>query len=163
MICRDCGSEMKQETAKASKPYHYEWSGMSHVYLIGIQVYSCPACGEQYGAIPRIDALHALISEILLEKPTALTGEELRFIRKNVDIAAQDFARLLGITPVHLSRLEHEKSKVTPTLDKLARALVAVSSGGELKEILLGATRKRKKPAKTSILTLKRNHWEGAA
>ena len=92
--------------------------------LSGILVYRCPRCGGAAPLIPRIAQLHRMMAKILVEKPSALTGPEIRFLRKHAGFSAQEFANALGVDASHLSRVETSKpgyEKLGKPADRLAR------------------------------------------
>lgn len=57
------------------------------------------------------------------QKGIALSGAELRFLRKRVAKSSKDFAQLLGVTSEQYSRIENGAT-LKPSNDKLARLLV---------------------------------------
>ena len=62
---------------------------------------------------------------MLIRKPTALAGPEIRFLRKELGVSGRAFARQLGMTADHLSRLETGRRAVSPTTNLLVRLAVA--------------------------------------
>jgi putative zinc finger/helix-turn-helix YgiT family protein len=103
------------------KPYHYTESGLDNVYLYGVAEYKCPKCGNEMVQIPRIAQLHIILAIVISQKPERLTGEEIRFMRKEVGMNGKAFAEAIGITPVSLSRWENNKEKHSDSHDKLVR------------------------------------------
>jgi transcriptional regulator with XRE-family HTH domain len=78
--------------------------------------------------IPKIAQLHRKMGEILIAKPTGLSGPEIRFLRKSAGFPAKEFSALLGVTASHLSRVENAKDGLEGLgvpADKLARLLSA--------------------------------------
>ena len=131
--CEYCSAEMEAKTATIEKPYPYLLSGVKDVFLVGIMVLSCPACGSESPIIPKMADLHRAIEITLMQKKESLRGDEIRFLRKNAGFAAQDFAALLGITPSHLSRIENGKtSKLGSSADRLARIVAKAHIAGEV-------------------------------
>jgi DNA-binding transcriptional regulator YiaG len=122
MDCERCGVEMVERKATVGGPYKYDLAG--GFLLSGILVYRCPRCGDEAPLIPRITQLHRLMAKILVEKPSALSGPEIRFLRKHAGFSAQEFAALLGVDASHLSRVETSKpgfEKLGKPADRLAR------------------------------------------
>jgi putative zinc finger/helix-turn-helix YgiT family protein len=103
--------------------YHYEESGLPNLYLEGIDIYYC-SCGEEMGAIPCIDKLHNIIMRTIVDTSPRLSGREIRFIRKNLELKASEFANLLGVSKVTVSRWENDKVKIDKSYDNMIRALV---------------------------------------
>lgn len=109
--------------ATARSPYHYVGTGLPNVWLVGVE-YRVNEKGEQSADIPCLPALHDALAEALLYKRAALTGDELRFLRKRLGRSSKDFAALIGLTSEQYSRVENGAS-LTQTNDKLARLLYA--------------------------------------
>jgi hypothetical protein len=171
--CYECGSPVLQRAATPQKPYHYDLSGLKDVYLAGIIVENCPKCKTEAPIIPRIAELHAVIAKSLVDKPTLLIGEELRFLRKWAGFPAKQFAALLWIDASHLSRVENGKTRhLGAPADKLVRAMAMAASDKEFaKNILLHIAEsriqeKKRKPAgerKVPVFRLISNRWNKAA
>jgi DNA-binding transcriptional regulator YiaG len=155
MNCPECTRKMTTRTATKAKPYVYRGSGLDGVRLVGIKVHECGSCGPA-PEIPRIRELHKMLTHWILEKPTKLTGNELRYLRKHAGISAISFAEQLGIRPEHLSRVENGHRDVSNQLDKLSRVIVALGiDNKDVRDVLSG--RKR-----SSVLRYSpsRNEWE---
>src|SRR5271163_702406 len=168
-VCDLCGTEMTERLATSNSPYPYTISGLKNVFLVNIPIKKCsnPACLAESVVIPRIAALHRLITESLLTKPFLLSGNEIRFLRKEAGIAAKSLAAKLNVTPEHLSRVENGKSgkrklrkeAFGPQADKLIRAIIAVSAchDQEASKLLLSET-EMLAPAKPVTFTIPLNH-----
>ena len=136
--CETCGSATLVRVATPRRPYHYKLSGLKRVFLVGIEVETCRACGMESPAIPKLGELHRIIAHHLIRKADRLAGEELRFLRKLAGISAKRFAELLRITPEHLSGAENNRRPLSRAVDKLARAVVAETiESNETRTILL--------------------------
>lgn len=112
--CYQCGKEMTGR----KQNYSYTQCGLSNVVLIDVLVFNC-SCGEIAVEIPAIATLHRFIAFELLRKPTLLSGEEVRFLRKFVGYSAIEFAEKIGKTPVSISRWE--SGKITKNADRVLR------------------------------------------
>jgi transcriptional regulator with XRE-family HTH domain len=62
---------------------------------------------------------------MIIRKPAFLTGPEVRFIRRRVELSGKGFAERIGITPQHLSRIENDKGNKSKILDLLIRLSIA--------------------------------------
>lgn len=102
MECIDCNIKMEVKR----EPYHYTECGVDNVYLLGINVYHCSKCGSLYPEISEPDLLHIVLAISFSMKKSPLTGQEIRFMRKEVGMTAKAFANELGVTAVSLSRWE---------------------------------------------------------
>lgn len=121
MKCTQCGAAMK-----ARKENHrYDECGLKHVTLVGVQVSRCPKCGDHEISIPRIEGLHRLIARVLIDKATRFTGDEVRFLRKNLGWSGSDFAKHMGVADETVSRWENDAAPIGPQADRLLRLMVA--------------------------------------
>jgi DNA-binding transcriptional regulator YiaG len=131
MACSYCKVEMRKRHATPKHPYLYKLSGLKNELLTGIDVFTCPKCNVEMPVIPHAAQLQDCIAEKLALKPKSLAGDEIRFLRKYAGLPAQSFARLIGVRPEHLSRIEngHTKNLGKPT-DMLIRALTLTAKQG---------------------------------
>ena len=60
----------------------------------------------------------------ILQKPYRLQGEELRFLRKHIDLSQEEFAKLLHVDKTTLSKWENNEDPIGVQSDLLARAIV---------------------------------------
>jgi hypothetical protein len=95
--CELCGEVMVAKKATMAEPYRYQMSGLDNVFLASIDVRQCGKCGARVPVIPRIEQLHKAIARYLVFKKEMLSGKEIRFLRKNAGLAANQFAALLGL------------------------------------------------------------------
>jgi putative zinc finger/helix-turn-helix YgiT family protein len=120
MRCLECGGGTK---ARRSYKYHYTESGLSNFFLNGITVHTCAKCGAEFPELPAVQNLHAAIGKAVLAQREALRGEEVRFLRKEMGIKAKDFAEMLGVTKVAVSRWENSKKPLNSIADRLIRCV----------------------------------------
>lgn len=120
MRCLECGGMTR---ARRRSTYRYTESGLSNVMLSGITVHVCTKCRTKYAELPAVQLLHAAIAKDILAQREALRGEEVRFLRKEMGIKAKDFAEMLGVTKVAVSRWENSKGALPPITDRLIRCV----------------------------------------
>ncbi len=113
--------------ATTKKPFHFVDSGLSNVYLVGIRYFVYPD-GRIVPEIPAIKQLMQLIARNLVQSESALSAEEIRFLRKRLGQKAVDFARAIGIEPETLSRAEHGHQRLNESNDKLIRLYYALAA-----------------------------------
>jgi DNA-binding transcriptional regulator YiaG len=121
---------MEQRTepiATADKPFHFVDSGLPNVYLVGIRYFTYPD-GRVIPNILAIKKLMQLIAHDLIVQEEALTGDEIRFLRKRLGQKQTDFARVIGIEPETLSRCENGHQKLSESNDKFIRFYYALSA-----------------------------------
>lgn len=161
----ECLAVRQEHLATAEQPFHFTDSGLSNVYLVGIKYFTCE-CGRVTTEIPAIKQLLQLIAKDLIEKPEALTGEEVRFLRKRLGKKAKDFAAEIGLQPETLSRIENGHVPVEQQTDKLIRADYILSTDSalvqEMRKALLEVLKSWKQSqAPTKIVaTVTDNEWE---
>jgi len=157
MKCVNCGGTMKAVTGT----HRYTESGLSSVTLVGVVVRTCPDCGEREISIPRVETLHKMIARAIIKSPSALTPEEIRYLRKWLGYASADFALVMGVRPETVSRWENKEAAfpMAPTADKLLRVLVATREPVDKYPIDLLKTPTK---AKAEPLRLRAPDWKRA-
>jgi len=124
--CGNCGQSAK----KTSTNYLFRESGLRNVVLKNIEVIKCGHCGNEDPVIHKMADLMRQIAQALVEKPYALTGEEIRFLRKYLGMSGGAFARLLHTDKTVLSRWENNQIDVGSKSDLLIRAIVCNLGNG---------------------------------
>jgi len=119
-LCFECGKRLRLERDTV----HYEESGLNNVWLANVPVWRC-ANGHEELEIPAVDELHDLLADVIIRKAVPLVGQEVRFLRKRLEFTAQQFAVRIGVTPVHLSRLENGRRALQRQMDLLVRLYCA--------------------------------------
>ena len=118
--CTECGEAQRLTRATTDYPE----SGLDNVKLVDVPVWEC-GNGHQEVEIPKAEQLHGLLVNALINKLAALAGSEIRFLRKELGMSGRSFARQLGMTAEHLSRLETGRRTASPTTSLLVRLAVA--------------------------------------
>ena len=167
MKSQPCTAQKYVRRATKQKPYHYKLSGLSAVYLIGIDFECCDGCGAEVPTIPRIGELHRVIAQDLLCAPAALKGEEIRFLRKQVAVPAREFAAMACIAPETLSRFENDKLRPSDAVEKLIRTIATgiLLRGEEVRDALLKLARLKMASQRSgdSAFVLEKHRWRPAA
>ncbi len=118
MKCYRCKNESQ---IKLVEKYQYKEAGLQNVYLKNIEVRTCENCDLHSPIIPKILGLHEKIARKLITKQTLLTGDEIRFLRKQLRVKSQDWATFLRKDVSHISRAENRKTQLNKDLDLLIR------------------------------------------
>jgi putative zinc finger/helix-turn-helix YgiT family protein len=127
--CVDCGAPQEQ----ARREVDYLESGLDNVRLLNVPVWVC-ANGHEELVIPAVGQLHGLLARLIIRKPAALRGAEIRFLRRQTGLQAKELAERIGLTPVSLSRFETGAavpSRKVDLLIRLAAAALIASREGE--------------------------------
>lgn len=119
--CTACGEP--QSVVRTTTDYPE--SGLDNVQLVNVPVWQCPNDHQEL-QVPAADQLHALLTDMVLRKPAKLTGQEIRFLRKELGMTLREFGGRLGMTDVHLSRIEKgNRRMISSTTNLLVRLTVA--------------------------------------
>ena len=161
MTCPDCGGMLKVARA----PYRYTESGLPGVVLLGVQVRRCQKCGAEEVAIPRIEDLHRLIAQAVIQRPHRLVPAEIKYLRKWLGWSGVDFARHMGTVPETVSRWEQGRVSMSPQADRLLRLMVTTRAPVEDYGLDALTTIRERAPARPAPLRLQweRGRWSAQA
>lgn len=111
----------RQREQSMSKMYHYKECGLDNVWLVdGYHVRRTPY-GEAI-AIDDVPGLYGSIARSVVEKAGALSGKEVRFLRKHLDSSQRVLGAALGSDEQTISRWERGETKIPGAADRLLRA-----------------------------------------
>jgi len=112
---------------------HYTSCGLQNIWLKnGYEVMD-----TDYGkatSIHDVEGLHAVIGLLLVENKPRLSGAEVRFLRKELDLSQVHLALLLGVSEISVRGWENHRTKITKPADKILRILFIEHANGN-KEI----------------------------
>ncbi len=114
--CSVCGEAMRMDRGS----HRYDESGLDNVLLVGIPLFECKN-GHKDVVIPDPAGLHRTISLKLIQHP--LTPKALRFLRKELGMTAQQFAEVLNVDRVTVSRWENDLERIGKSSDQLIRLI----------------------------------------
>ncbi len=120
MKCLEC-----RERGMTTKPETFQYNCGIPVLLVGVQVSRCPNCGNFEVAIPNMEGLHEKIADVVILRPSRLTGAEVRFLRTFLGWSGRDFARKLGVRPETVSKWENGKRPMSRSNESLLRLWAA--------------------------------------
>lgn len=157
MRCQSCSKQMKLQKGL----YRYKESGLTNVYLKNIRWYRCPRCRAAEAVIPRIAQLHRCIAWRIATKPALLSGQEIVYLRKMLKASQGDFAKVLNVNQVTVSRWEHGRKQSSES-DLLIRVVYIACKRDEYTEeaheklwdLLRGALSKGKEKGSTPRITI---------
>lgn len=102
------------------EPLPYRECGLDDVYLVGgYDIVETP-----YGngiAVRDLDDLHKAITHHLVTEKKVLTGKELRFLRKQLDLTQAELGRLLRLSDQQVARWEKGQCEISGPADCLLR------------------------------------------
>jgi len=127
--CSDCGKEARVERGT----YRFRESGLDNVVLKEIEIIKCPACGNEDPIIPNLDGLLRVLAVALVTSRLPLSGAEVRYLRKYLEMSGEQFARILHTDKSTLSKWETGAVNMGSKSDLLIRA-VALNLGRGLRD-----------------------------
>jgi len=96
------------------KPYHLTGIGLPNVYLLnGVTIEE----NDDYGTlvtIDRINELHSVIGRSIIRSPHELTGEEMRFLRKQIGLTQTQLAKKFRVSNQTVANYEKGKTEKGP-------------------------------------------------
>lgn len=113
--------------------YRYTECGLDCVTLENIIVYRCSACGAIVPEIPAIGELHRALVSAIVTKPSLLSAQEIKFLRKMAGLSGKDLAATLGVSSSTVSRWENGGRNISKNSDA---ALRMICFAGMLQDIL---------------------------
>ena len=110
--------------------YHYTESGLPNVYLRdGFIVRDID--GEEAVSIHDINGLHKVIGPDIISRSPALTGDEVRFLRKEMDLTQNAFSNIVGVSEDTVRGWENGRSRVGKPEDTLIRGFYHETFNGD--------------------------------
>ncbi len=117
--------------------------------------------------IHNLEGLHDAIGMHLICNKPVLSGKEVRFLRKELELSQVELANLLGTSEPSVRSYENGRTKKTPApFDRLLRSLYAekVNGQGEIRELLERIAKLNRDAYHQSLdLEVIDNHWAQAA
>ena len=110
------------------KEYHYTECGLDNVYLYNIPVVT-DVKGEDVVCIKKINKLHKVIAEAIINKKGMINPKEIRFLRTLLAMTQGDFSNVLGKEAQAVGRWERGEINHDNTTDLLIRAVVRATLG----------------------------------
>jgi len=110
------------------EPLLYNDCGLDDVYLLG----GYERIETPYGAgivVKDLDDLHNAITLYLVSEKKVLSGKELRFLRKQLNLTQAELGRRLRLSDQQVARWEKEQCEISGPADLLLRLLCAKHLG----------------------------------
>lgn len=106
--------------------FHYESCGLDNIYLINGYAMHETEYGQAV-SIENLDSLHQAIVSELVNAPRRLTGSEVRFLRKELDMSQKSLGGLMDKTDQMVAHWEKENYSM-PQSDELILRMLASES-----------------------------------
>lgn len=115
--------------APCAEPYEYKECGLQGIFLHnGFE--AIERDGEQYVAVFDTDALHHAIGLSIVQNRKELSPEEVRFLRKSMDLTQSELGRWMGQSSQQIARWEKGQSDIPGPADRLLRAIFLLKTMG---------------------------------
>ena len=108
--------------------YHYTESGLDNVYLHNINIVH-DSKGEEVVYIPKVNQLHQVIAQGIINKAGIINGKELRFLRTEICLKQSELSSQLGKEAQAVGRWERGECPIDKTTDTLVRIIAAAFLG----------------------------------
>ena len=107
---------------RSVRPEHTEdLGGVVVKVLNAAQVYRCATCDAEMVAIPDMDGLARSTAIARALDPVRLSGPEVKYMRRVLDMTQADFARAMDLSSETVSRWENDVRGVGGACEKLVR------------------------------------------
>ena len=118
--CVECNAPVVAEF----RDYLDTASGVPDLFLRGVEIAECTACGDSQIIIPHLLKVHRAIALALLKSPRLLTGRQFTFLRKHAELSREQFAKYPGTETEELLKWEREEAPIGQSMDRLVRFVV---------------------------------------
>ena len=118
--------------------YHYKECGLNNVFLKnGYEIEDDQEYGDLFSVMD-IEGLHRAIGCEIAKAPRALTGSEIKFLRKELDLSQKRVASMLGVKELTVGRWERDETAMSRGNELLLRAyyLEVQCGDGQLKDLI---------------------------
>jgi DNA-binding transcriptional regulator YiaG len=102
--------------------YHYAECGLDNIYLHNGYDES-ELDGEEYISIDAINELHATIGGLLVDKNTALSPSEFRFLRTELNLSQKALGAVMDVDSQTIARWEKGSTQIPRASDIVLRAI----------------------------------------
>lgn len=115
--------QMHYGDSEKREPLHYTWSGLEDIYLCSGYERVPADDGSDDIVIHELDGLHRAIGYYLVSEKKTLGGNEVRFLRRQMDLTQADLGDLLRVTDQSVARWEKGEIPFKGPADLLLRAI----------------------------------------
>ena len=122
--CTNCGAD----ATVVRGDYDFRESGLDYVVLNNIALITCSTCGNQDPIIRNPKKLMGKLVIAVASKPERLEGQDVRFIRKQLVMTQEAFAKLIHVDKTTVSKWENNADQVGLPNDLLIRSFAITLS-----------------------------------
>lgn len=123
--------QFRHRDCEPRSPYHYTECGLSNIWLVSgyeEEVFD----GDCYVSVRDADALHKQIALRLIKQKTDLKGEQVRFLRKEMDLTQAELAALVNVSAQTVARWEKDQTEVPGPVNVLLRLITLNHFNGDV-------------------------------
>lgn len=120
--CTECGGERWSE--RLVPEFVENLGGIEVLIKNAVREITCDACGEQEIEIPDLNGLVRSVAVWRAMEPKQLSGAEVRFMRRALDMTQKEFAAAADVAPETVSRWESGVKGHGSMAEKLIRYFV---------------------------------------
>ncbi|MCE6007569.1 helix-turn-helix domain-containing protein [Acinetobacter soli] len=102
--------------------YHYTESGLRNVWLENGYIEKETPYGKAVSFID-LDGLHRAIGLHLVNHKPRLTGAEVRYLRKEMNLSQEGLADILGVSDSSVRAWENHRTKIPKPSERLLRVM----------------------------------------
>lgn len=122
--CEQCGNQTRLGLVKK---YHFTESGLDNIYLLSVPALHCDACGFESVMIPSPKRIQKDIANALANQASKLSGQEVRFLRKYLELSINEIAEVFSVRRETVSRWENGAETIGDIPERLLRCLALQS------------------------------------
>lgn len=107
-------------------PFHYKRCGLDNIYLLnGFEIDF--EDGERFVSVLDVEGLHRAIGVHLVNNRKILSPNEIRFLRKAINLTQTELGRMIGQSGQQVARWEKGENKLPGPADRLMRLMFLFS------------------------------------
>lgn len=106
--------------------YHYTECGLRNVWLENGYIQKQTSYGLVTSVID-VKGLHLAIALEIINNSPRLTGAQVRFLRKEMDLSQDRMAEILGVSDSSIRAWENHRTRIPKPADRLLRSLYEMS------------------------------------
>lgn len=148
-----------------SDMFHYTSCGLRNIWLRNGFSIKQTAYGKAV-AIHNVEGLHKAIGLHLVNNKKSLSGSEVRFLRKELDMSQAQLAQVLGVGETTVRGWENNRTKITKPADRMLRVLYRehVDGDGKVRELVERLAELNREAMSSKLELVETNKgWKAAA
>jgi len=113
---------IRKGEAMCATPYEYKECGLEGIFLHN-GYHAMEHDGEHFVSVFETEKLHRKIGEYIVATRKELAPDEIRFLRKTMDLTQSELGRWIGQSSQQVARWEKGQSEIPGPADRLMRAI----------------------------------------